>query len=133
MAFLLIAVSLDMDIAILGVQNLSFGRPGAFIFPPWVRCHYVSLGTLWPAGRIRLGPAPVFNEFGMVLGPHFESSFGSDGLIFLFGLVSMPLFASISNGILVSRSSRNMVFVRKVLQTNMFSQKSFFYDSRLDF
>ena len=35
MTFLLIAVTLDMDIAILGVRNLSFGRLGASTLPPW--------------------------------------------------------------------------------------------------
>ena len=34
-AFSLIAVTLDMGIAMLGVQNLTFGRPGASIFPSW--------------------------------------------------------------------------------------------------
>ena len=34
MAFLLIAVPWDTDIAILGFQKLSFRRPGASIFPP---------------------------------------------------------------------------------------------------
>ena len=40
MAFLLIVVTLDMDIAILGVQNLSFGRLGASTLAPW--------GLFWP-------------------------------------------------------------------------------------
>ena len=31
MVFPLVAVTLDTDIAILGVQNLSFGMPGASI------------------------------------------------------------------------------------------------------
>ena len=35
MAFPLIVVTLDMDIAILGVQSLSIGRPGASILQPW--------------------------------------------------------------------------------------------------
>ena len=30
-----IVVTLDMDIAILGVRNLSFGRPGASTLAPW--------------------------------------------------------------------------------------------------
>ena len=33
MAFLLIALTVDMDIIILGVQNLAFGRPGASTSP----------------------------------------------------------------------------------------------------
>ena len=35
MVFSLIAVTLDMDIVILGIQKLSFGRPGVPIFPAW--------------------------------------------------------------------------------------------------
>ena len=35
MAFSLIAVTLDTDIASLGAQNLEFGKPGASILPPW--------------------------------------------------------------------------------------------------
>ena len=40
--FSLIAVTLDIDIVISRIQNLSFGRPGASIFHPGSRC--VSLG-----------------------------------------------------------------------------------------
>ena len=43
MVFPLIAVTLDTDIAILGVQNLSIGRPGASFYHPGA--HFVSLGT----------------------------------------------------------------------------------------
>ena len=35
MGFPLIAATLDADFAILGVQNLSFGRPVAAILPAW--------------------------------------------------------------------------------------------------
>ena len=35
MSFSLIAVTSDTSISILGVQNLSFGRPGASVSPPW--------------------------------------------------------------------------------------------------
>ena len=35
MAFSRIVVARNVDIVILGVQNLSFGRPGASTFPPW--------------------------------------------------------------------------------------------------
>ena len=35
MVFSLIAVTLDMDIVISGVQKLPFGRPGASILPSW--------------------------------------------------------------------------------------------------
>ena len=36
MAFSFVSVTLETDIVLLGVQNLSFGRPGAFILPAWV-------------------------------------------------------------------------------------------------
>ena len=35
MVFSFIAVTLDMDIVILGIQKLSFGRPGGSILPSW--------------------------------------------------------------------------------------------------
>ena len=53
MAFLLVAVTLDMDIIILGVQNLSFGRPGASIFHPGD--HFVSLETFEGAMEGHMG------------------------------------------------------------------------------
>ena len=62
MVFPCISVTLDMDIAILGIQKLSFGRPGASILPP--SGHFVSLGTPWgtmgAAGRTREGLEVVF-------------------------------------------------------------------------
>ena len=58
MAFLLIAVTSDMDSHILGVQNVSFGSLGASTLAPWG--HFGRLGTPWgtigPAGRTREGP-----------------------------------------------------------------------------
>ena len=54
------APTLDMDVVILGVQNLAFGRPGASSLEPWG--HFGSLGTPWgtmgAAGRTRGGPEP---------------------------------------------------------------------------
>ena len=35
MVFSLVAVTLDMDIVILGIPKLSFGRPGASILSSW--------------------------------------------------------------------------------------------------
>ena len=65
MAFLFIAVTLDMDIAILGIQNLSFGRPG----------HFGSLGTPWgtmgASGRTRGVQNQIFSDLGMIVGHHF--------------------------------------------------------------
>ena len=53
-AFLVIAVTLDTDVAISGVQNVSFGRP-----PSWhLDNHFGSLGTPWASGRARGGPEP---------------------------------------------------------------------------
>ena len=43
MAFLLSAVALGMDIAILGIENIAFGRPGASTLTP--SGHFGGLGT----------------------------------------------------------------------------------------
>ena len=52
MALLFTAVTSDMDIAILGVQNLSFGRPSALSLAPWVP--FLQLGdTLGDHGSSR--------------------------------------------------------------------------------
>ena len=61
MAFSLIAVTLDTDIAIVGVQNLSCGRPGASILPEL----FCQLGD---TSRSRLSMI-----LGVIWGPHFES------------------------------------------------------------
>ena len=62
MFFPFIAVTLDTDIAIFCVQNLSDGRPRASFFH--LGDHFVSLGTPWgivgAAGRTRGGPELVF-------------------------------------------------------------------------
>ena len=62
MAFSFIAVASDTDIAILDVQNQSFGRPGASILSPGI--HFASLGTPWgtmgAAGRTCGGLEPDF-------------------------------------------------------------------------
>ena len=92
MAFSIIVFTSDMDIAILGVQKLAFGSLGG---------HCGSLGTPWgtigAAGRTRGFQNRIFSHFEMNLRSHFESCLGSDWLscVFLFGLVSWPLFASI--------------------------------------
>ena len=58
MEFLLIAVASSMDIVILGVQNLSFGKPGASLEHPGG--YFGSVGTAWgtmgAAGRTCGGP-----------------------------------------------------------------------------
>ena len=87
MAFLVIAVTLDMDIAILGIQNLSFCRLGAILA---ARGH---LGGPWEQQEGQVGVQnQVFMIFEMILGLHFEVLLGSDGLssICFFGLVFWP-------------------------------------------
>ena len=97
--FLLIDVTLDMDIIILGVQNLSFGRLGASTSA--LGGHFGRLGAPWgtmgAAGSTRGGPNQSCCDFEMILGLHFESLLESDGLIlfFLFGLASWVLCAPI--------------------------------------
>ena len=65
----------------------------------------------------------IFNDFGMILGPHFESFLSSDGLnsVFFWSLFSGHFLHRFFNGIIDSWSSENKVFARKVLQKNMFS------------
>jgi hypothetical protein len=93
-------VTLDTNFVILGVQNPSFGC----LSPPLYRPgdHFVSLGTPWgtmrAAGRTRGVRSKIFSDFGLILGPHFESFLNSDGLIkfcVFLKLVSRSLFASI--------------------------------------
>ena len=61
-AFVFIAATLDMDIVILGVQNLSFGVPGASTLPPlWPLCQLEgAVGAMSAAGRTRRSPEPDF-------------------------------------------------------------------------
>ena len=60
-AFLLIAVTSDMAIAVLGVQNLPFGKPGAFTSTPGaILALGDALGTMGAAGRAHRGPEPDF-------------------------------------------------------------------------
>ena len=61
MAFSLIAVTLDTDSAILDVQNLSFGRPGAFILSPWDLFYQLG-GTLGDHGSSRKDTWGVKNQ-----------------------------------------------------------------------
>ena len=87
MAFLLIAVTLDVDIAVLGIQNLALWQLGD------------TLGTMRAAGRTCGGSEPDLLWFRNHVGTLLETSFGSDGLnsIFCSGLVSRSFFASIFN------------------------------------
>ena len=55
MALLLTVVTLDIDIFLLGIQNLSFGRPGVSWEPFW------QLGdSLGDHGAAGIGPEPDF-------------------------------------------------------------------------
>ena len=60
MVFPCISVTLDTDIAILGVQNLSVGRLGASNVPPWGPLCQLgdTLETMGAAGRTRGSPEP---------------------------------------------------------------------------
>ena len=65
-AFSFIAVTLDTDIAILGVQNLLFGRLGASIFLPWGHLSaWGHRGGPWEQQEGHVGPGA---RFLMILG-----------------------------------------------------------------
>ena len=56
MAFSFIAVTLDMDIALLGFQNLSFGRPGAStLVPRGILAAWGHLGGPWEQQEGQVG------------------------------------------------------------------------------
>ena len=87
MAFSFIAVTLDMDNAILGFHNQLFGRHGASTLAPWepfwplgdpLGDHRSSVKDTWGSRN------HIFSDLGMILGPHFESCLGSDGLNSIF-------------------------------------------------
>ena len=71
----------------------------------------------------------IFSDFGLILGPHFESFLSSDGLnsVFFWRLFPGHFLHRFLGGIICSWSSWNKVFVWKVLQ------KPFFGDSKVDF
>ena len=92
------AVTLDTNFAISGVQPIilqacclhvptlgtvlsAWGHPGG----PWEQQE----GHVWVRSKI-------FSDFGLILGPHFESFLSSDGFnsVFLLELVSRSFFAS---------------------------------------
>ena len=92
MVFPLVAVTWDTSFIILGVQNLSFGRPGASIL--YAGGHFVSLGTPERTMEGHMGVQnPIFSDFGrfwLILGARFESFLVSDGLNSLFFLSLFP-------------------------------------------
>ena len=63
----------------------------------------------------------IWNDFGMILGSHFESFLGLDGLDSMFFCwACFQAFASVLGGIMDSWSSQNKVIVKKVLQKPCF-------------
>ena len=62
MVFLQIAITSDMDIVILGVQKLSFGRPSASILQPWEPFCQLrdALGTMGAADTTHWAPEADF-------------------------------------------------------------------------
>ena len=125
---------LGHDFIILGVQNLSFDRPGASIFVPWGP--FCQLGdTREDHGRTHGGPGPDFQWFRLILGPLFESFLGSDGLksLFFLELVSRQLFASIFWWNYWQLELLKQGFRTECIAKTMLSQKPFINDSRLVF
>ena len=64
----------------------------------------------------------IFSDFGLILGPHFESFLSSDGLnsVFFWSLFPGHFLHRFLNGIIDRWSSENKVFARKVLQKPCF-------------
>jgi hypothetical protein len=64
----------------------------------------------------------IFSDFGLILGPHFESFLSSDGLnsVFFWSLFPGHFLHRFSKGIIDRWSSENKVFARKVLQKQCF-------------
>ena len=64
----------------------------------------------------------IFNDFGSILGAHFESFLSSDGLnsVFFWSLFPGNFLHRLSNGIIDSWSFQKKVLVMKVLQKQCF-------------
>ena len=70
--FFQITLIWETDIVIFGIQNQSFGMPGASTLAPWGTMGR-SRGT-WGLKKEDLGvQAWIFNDFGLISGPHFGS------------------------------------------------------------
>ena len=103
------AVTLDTNFIILGVQNPSFGG----LLPPFYHPgdHFVSLGTPWGPWEQQEGHvgvrSKIFNDFGLILGPHLESFLSSDELnsVFFWSLFPGHFSHRFSYGIIDSWSS----------------------------
>ena len=96
---------------ILGAQNLRFGRPDASTLVPLGQ-----FGTLehplgpWEEQEGHVGVHnQIFNDFGMIQGPHFQSSLGSDFV--LLGFDFRSLFAPKSES-----KSRQLNFLKRGLR-----------------
>ena len=87
--FFQITLILETDIVTFGVQNQSFGMPGASTLAPWGTMGR-SRGT-WGLKKGDLGvQAWIFIDFELISGPHFERFSGTldPNSIFCFMLVS---------------------------------------------
>ena len=86
-------------------------------------------------GAFRFLVAQVFIDFGLILGPHFESFLSSDGLnsVFFWSLFPGYFLHRFLNGIIDRWSSENKVFARKVLQKTCFRKNRFGVIRGLDF
>ena len=95
--------------------------------------HFTTLGTILSAWGHPGGPweqqeghvgvrSKIFSDFGLILGPHFESFLSSDGLnsVFFWSLFPGHFLHRFLNGIIDRWSSENKVFARKVLQKPCF-------------
>ena len=125
-AFSLIAVALDVYVAILGVQNLHLAGlmlPFSYLFVPWGHP-----GGPWEQheGQVVIR-SRTFNDFEMNWGPRVERFLCLDGLNFLFLLGLFPGYFShrFLYGINDSWSSLNKVVVRKLLQKPCFRKNHF--------
>ena len=76
----------------------------------------------------------IFSDFGLILGPHFESFLSSDGLnfVFLLELASRSLLASTFGWNYWQLELLEQGFRVQGIAQNMFGQKSFFGDSKVD-
>ena len=77
----------------------------------------------------------MFSDFGLIWGSHFESFLSSDGLnsVCFLELVSRLLFASICWWSYWQLELLEQGFRGESIAKTMFSQKSFFGDSKVDF
>ena len=103
------AVTLDTNFAILGVQNLSFGGLlPPFYHPGTILSAWGHPGGPWEQQEGHVGVrSKIFSDFGLILGPHFESFLSSDGLnsVFFWSLFPGHFLHRFLGGIIDSWSS----------------------------